>query len=152
MSTKDTGGGIERRDFLRVAAAAAAAGAIDPASLAASEPALVATILEQQQQGPPPVPLGQGEHPAVVFQAYPGGTGSLMEKLWREHGPAMFERTPIDIPAWPGSVPSNEEDVAFLPVHRLSALVRDGHITSVDLTEIYLDRIKRYDPVLLCAV
>lgn len=152
MSTKDTGGGIERRDFLRVAAAAAAAGAIDPASLAASEPALVATILEQQQQGPPPVPLGQGEHPAVVFQAYPGGTGSLMEKLWREHGPAMFERTPIDILAWPGSVPSNEEDVAFLPVHRLSALVRDGHITSVDLTEIYLDRIKRYDPVLLCAV
>ena len=64
----------------------------------------------------------------------------------------MFERTPIDIPQWPGPVPSNEEDVAFLPVHRLSALVRDGHISSVDLTEIYLERIKRYDPVLLCAV
>jgi Asp-tRNA(Asn)/Glu-tRNA(Gln) amidotransferase A subunit family amidase len=98
------------------------------------------------------VPLGQGEHPALVFQAYPGGTGSLVEKLWREHGPAMFERTPIDIPAWPGPVPTNEVDVAFLPVHRLSALVRDGHISSVDLTEIYLERIKRYDPVLLCAV
>ena len=82
MSTKDTGGGIERRDFLRVAAAAAAAGAIDPASLAASEPALVATILEQQQQGPPPVPLGQGEHPAVVFQAIP----AEQARSWRSCG------------------------------------------------------------------
>lgn len=152
MRTNGRGGHIERRDFLRVAAAAAAAGAIDPVSLAASEPEIAAAILQQQQQDPPPVLLGQGEHPALVFQAYPGGTGALIEKLWREHGPAMFERAAIDIPAWSGPAPTNEVDIAFLPVHRLSALVRDGHISSVDLTEIYLERIKRYDPVLLCAV
>jgi Asp-tRNA(Asn)/Glu-tRNA(Gln) amidotransferase A subunit family amidase len=152
MRSDNGWGALERRDFLRAAAAAAAAGIFDPASLSASEPEFAQAISRLQQQGPPPVPLGQGEHPALVFQAYPGGTGSLMEKLWREHGPAMFDRSEIAIPRWPGPVPTNEEDIAFLPVHRLSALVRDGHISSVDLTEIYLGRLKRYDPVLLCAV
>ncbi|HJO29662.1 MAG TPA: amidase, partial [Acidobacteriota bacterium] len=37
-------------------------------------------------------------------------------------------------------------------MHRLSALIRDRHLSPIDLTEIYLDRIKRFDPVLLCAV
>jgi Asp-tRNA(Asn)/Glu-tRNA(Gln) amidotransferase A subunit family amidase len=142
---------LERRDFLKAAAAAAATGAVTPASLFAvtdrPDPATVA----QQRQGPPPVPLGNGEHPALVYQAYPGGTGSLYEK-WHREGAEPFTRHAIDIPAWPGAVPTNEGDIAFLPVHRLSALVRDGHISSVDLTELYLERLKRYDPVLLCAV
>jgi Asp-tRNA(Asn)/Glu-tRNA(Gln) amidotransferase A subunit family amidase len=146
------GTGIERREFLKAAVAVAATGAITPASLAGADPVLVRAIQQQSQEGPPPVPLGQGEHPALVFQAYPGGTGRLMEKLWNEYGAAMFERTPIDIPPWPGSIPTDAQDIAFLPVNRLSALVRDGHISSVDLTEIYLERIKRYDPILLCAV
>jgi Asp-tRNA(Asn)/Glu-tRNA(Gln) amidotransferase A subunit family amidase len=42
--------------------------------------------------------------------------------------------------------------VAFLPVHRLAALLRGRHISPTELTEIYLERMKRYDPVLLCAV
>jgi Asp-tRNA(Asn)/Glu-tRNA(Gln) amidotransferase A subunit family amidase len=143
---------IERRAFLRAAAAAAAVGALDPASLAAADRGFGAASLPQSQEGPPPVPLGNGEPPALQFQAYPGGTGSLMERLWRENGGSPFERTPIDIPPWPGPVPTREEDVAFLPVHRLAALVRDGHISSVELTELYLERMRRYDPVLLCAV
>jgi Asp-tRNA(Asn)/Glu-tRNA(Gln) amidotransferase A subunit family amidase len=49
-------------------------------------------------------------------------------------------------------VPSSEEDVAFLPAHRLAALVRERHISSVELTEIYLARLRRYDPMLLFAV
>ncbi len=63
-----------------------------------------------------------------------------------------FENYPIGIPEWEGEVPSNPEEIAFLPVHRLSALIRDRHLSPIDLTEIYLDRIKRFDPVLLCAV
>ncbi|HIB08323.1 MAG TPA: hypothetical protein EYO20_00430, partial [Gemmatimonadetes bacterium] len=146
----ETRSGIERRDFL-MAAAAAAAGAVHPLALEALDPTFSRWI-EQQQEAAPPIPLGQGEHPALVFQAYPGGTGSLMEKLWREHGPRMFERSPIRVLPWRGVVPESEEDIAFLPVHRLSALMRARRISSVDLTEIYLDRIKRYDPILLCAV
>ncbi len=142
---------LERRDFLKAAAVVTATGALEPRSLLAAHPA-TAVLGQQQQDGPPPVPLGNGEHPAQVFQAYPGGTGSLMEKLWRESGGNPFERTPITIPSWTGPVPTDEEELAFLPVHRLSALVRDRHISSVDLTELYLERMKRYDPVLLCAV
>ena len=75
-----------------------------------------------------------------------------MEKLFAEHGARLFERTPIAVEPWEGSVPTDETDVAFLPVHRLAALLRAGQVSSVELTEIYLDRLKRYDPLLLFAV
>jgi Asp-tRNA(Asn)/Glu-tRNA(Gln) amidotransferase A subunit family amidase len=149
---------LERRDFLKAAAVATAAGAVKPASLLAEVgPVPVAVSRrtaaggQQQQEAPPPVPLGNGEHPAMAYQAYPGGTGALYAK-WHREGVNPFERQVIGIPAWAGPVPTDEEDLAFLPVHHLSALVRDGHISSVDLTEVYLQRLKRYDPVLLCAV
>jgi len=143
--------GIERRDFLKAAAAVAMTGTISPTALVAQESSVVRAIAQERQQVPL-VPLGNGEHPALVFQAYPGGTGALMEKLWRENDGNPFERTPIAVEPWTGAVPSDPTDIAFLPVHRLAALIQARHISSVDLTEIYLERIKRYDPVLLCAV
>jgi len=75
-----------------------------------------------------------------------------MEKLWRDTGGNPFERTAIDIERWSGPVPTSEEDLAFLPVHRLAALIRAREITPSELTGIYLARLKRLDPVLLCAV
>ena len=145
---------LERRDFLKAAAAAVAAGAITPSTLLARDPRPDGRALEravQERQEAPPVPLGNGEHPAQVFQAYPGGTGSLYAR-WHAEGVDPFERVPIAIEPWSGAVPRDPADIAFLPVHRLAALVRDRHLSSVDLTEIYLERLKRYDPVLLCAV
>ncbi|MDA0311745.1 MAG: amidase [Gemmatimonadetes bacterium] len=156
---------LERRDFLKAAAAAAAAGAACPAALFAADSAATgptamldsaperaaAALIRPQQQGPPPVPLGNGEHPALIYQAYPGGTGALYEK-WHREGVDPFQRTPIDVPGWQGAVPTHEEDIAFLPVHRLSALIRDRHMSSVDLTELYLARLERYNPTLNCAV
>lgn len=75
-----------------------------------------------------------------------------MERLWGERGQRAFTRTEIDIEPWRGSVPDNEEDLAFLPVSRLAALLRSRRVTATELTEIYLERLRRYDPVLLCAV
>ena len=49
-------------------------------------------------------------------------------------------------------VPTNEEDIVFLPAHRLAALIKEKKITSVKLTTMYLDRLKRLNPTLLCAV
>ena len=40
--------------------------------------------------------------------------------------------------------PARFEDVAFWPVTRLSELVRTGQVSSVELTELYLDRLRRY--------
>ena len=149
---------IERRRFLATAAAAATAGSLRPETLGGSEsspgvpvpPTL--PIQTPQQDPPPPAPLGNGEPPALHFQAYPGGTGALMEKLWRNTDGDPFERTAIDIERWSGPVPTSEDDLAFLPVHRLAALIRARELTSSELTGIYLDRLKRLDPVLLCAV
>jgi Asp-tRNA(Asn)/Glu-tRNA(Gln) amidotransferase A subunit family amidase len=100
----------------------------------------------------PQPPLGNAESPALVFQPYPGGTGAWFEKLIAQRGAAAFARSPIDVQPWSGDVPSSEEELAFLPVHRLAALIGAGKVSPVDLTRIYLDRLKKLDPTLLCAV
>jgi Asp-tRNA(Asn)/Glu-tRNA(Gln) amidotransferase A subunit family amidase len=48
--------------------------------------------------------------------------------------------------------PPNLEDAAFWPVTSLSELVRTRQVTSVELTEMYLARAKRYNPKLKCFV
>jgi Asp-tRNA(Asn)/Glu-tRNA(Gln) amidotransferase A subunit family amidase len=156
------GGVMQRKDFLRSAAAAAAAGALGPAGLAASTvlppdavhalTALRAGGAMGSRDAQEVTSLGNSEPPALQFQAYPGGTGALLERLWKEHDGAPFTRTEIDLEPWTGPVPTSEEEIAFLPAHRLGALIRAGHLTSVELSEIYLERLRRYDPVLMCAV
>ena len=47
-----------------------------------------------------------------------------------------------------GAAPKNLEDVAFWSARQLSALVRARKVSSVALTEMYLERLKRYDPLL----
>jgi len=51
-------------------------------------------------------------------------------------------------PARPGS----DEDLAFLPVTHLAALLKKRELKSVDLTRVCLERLKKYDPVLHCVV
>ena len=41
--------------------------------------------------------------------------------------------------------PASDEDLAYLPVTQLSALLREGEVTATELTELYLRRLKRYD-------
>ena len=53
-------------------------------------------------------------------------------------------------PQAPVQRPQNLEDVAFYPVTRLAELLRTRQVTSLELTELYLDRLKRYNPVLNC--
>jgi Asp-tRNA(Asn)/Glu-tRNA(Gln) amidotransferase A subunit family amidase len=44
------------------------------------------------------------------------------------------------------------EELAFLPVTELSELVRRKRVTSLELTQMYLARLKKYDPVLKCVI
>ena len=90
--------------------------------------------------------LGNGEVPALQFQADPGGTGALLEELWGEVGGTPYRRETFEIEPWTGPVPGTEEEIAFLPAHRLAALLRERKITSVDLTDIYLRRLHRLSP------
>lgn len=48
--------------------------------------------------------------------------------------------------------PRNLEDVAFWPVTQLAELIRTKQVSSVELAEMYVARIKRYNPKLLCVV
>ena len=48
--------------------------------------------------------------------------------------------------------PSDLESLSFWPVTHLSALVRSRQLSSQELTELYLDRLKRFDQVLKCVV
>lgn len=45
-------------------------------------------------------------------------------------------------------VPRNLEDLSFATVRELAELMRTKKISSVSLTQMYLDRLKRYDPSL----
>lgn len=48
--------------------------------------------------------------------------------------------------------PTTEEALAFLPVTELAALLRSRQVTSVELTRLYLARLKKYGPMLRCVV
>ncbi|MEM9887263.1 MAG: amidase [Bacteroidota bacterium] len=49
-------------------------------------------------------------------------------------------------------MPDNKEDLAFYSVADLSVLLRNKRITSTELTNIYLDRLKRYGDTLQCVI
>jgi len=72
-----------------------------------------------------------------------------MERLARERGRAAFDRAVFTVEPWRGTVPTSADEIACLPAHRLAALVKDRKITSLELTDLYLARLKRLDPVLL---
>jgi Asp-tRNA(Asn)/Glu-tRNA(Gln) amidotransferase A subunit family amidase len=65
-------------------------------------------------------------------------------------GPARdrFVRSSLD----PGPLPESEQDLAFSPVTRLSRWIEQRKLTSQRLTQIYLDRLTRFDPKLRCVI
>jgi Asp-tRNA(Asn)/Glu-tRNA(Gln) amidotransferase A subunit family amidase len=59
-----------------------------------------------------------------------------------------FVRSKLD----PGPLPDNDEDIAFAPVTRLSEWIAKRQLTSERLTNIYLQRIERFNPTLSCVI
>ena len=51
-----------------------------------------------------------------------------------------------------GSLPANGDDIAFAPVTKLSRWIERKQLSSVRLTELYLQRLKRFDPQLKCVI
>ncbi|HKT51168.1 MAG TPA: amidase [Candidatus Angelobacter sp.] len=62
------------------------------------------------------------------------------------------ERRPLRLSVAPAvhasGAPKNLEEVAFYSVRQLSELVKSKKVSSTALTEMYLTRLKRYDPML----
>jgi len=75
--------------------------------------------------------------PAMVFQPILPGT-----KIKAPVGPTHISQIAAV------ETPKNIEDVAFYTVRQLVELLRTKRVSSVALTEMYLERLKRYDPIL----
>jgi Asp-tRNA(Asn)/Glu-tRNA(Gln) amidotransferase A subunit family amidase len=63
------------------------------------------------------------------------------------------KETPFALPENPDvKRPANLEDLAFFPVTALAQLIRSRQVTSTELTQMYLSRLKKYGPRLKCVV
>jgi Asp-tRNA(Asn)/Glu-tRNA(Gln) amidotransferase A subunit family amidase len=66
--------------------------------------------------------------------------------------PRGYQVMPPSKPAEVASRPATDEDLAFSSVRHLGTLLRSRKISSVELTKLYLNRLRRYDPLLKCVV
>lgn len=84
--------------------------------------------------------IDNGVPPALVFDPRPpGATFSTEEKA-------------IDFSEVEVAESRIVEHLPFLTLLELGALIREGQITSMELTELYLGRLRELDPELLCVV
>jgi Asp-tRNA(Asn)/Glu-tRNA(Gln) amidotransferase A subunit family amidase len=79
--------------------------------------------------------------PAVLFNPLPIGF-----EIPREHKEPKWSALPKV------KRPAHLEDAAFYSVTELAALIKSRQVTSVELTEMYLGRLKRFGPKLECVV
>jgi len=87
------------------------------------------------------ITLANNVPPALALNPIP--VGMKFESLRR---PFMAS------PAGTVAVPANLDNLAFSSVGQLAELIRTRKVTSLQLTTMYLNRLKRYGPKLLCIV
>lgn len=97
---------------------------------------------EQRIEALHKIPLPNSVPPAIVFNPVPP---------WRTP-PRDAKKPMVRGPVTQRASTGNIESLAFLPVTELSDLIRRRKVTSLQLTQMYLDRLKRYDPVLKCVI
>ena len=97
---------------------------------------------EQRIEALHKISLPNSVSPAIVFDPVPPG-----KKI-----PPPTNRPMVRSRSGLRSVSADIEELAFLPVTELSELVRRNRVTSVQLTQMYLARLKKYDPVLKCVI
>lgn len=84
-------------------------------------------------------PIDATTEPSTAF--HPLGGGSIPgSRVRARHSTASIAR------------PTTDDDLAFMAVRELSHLVRSRQVSPVELTDLYLRRLKRYGDSLLCVV
>src|SRR5713101_7923048 len=87
------------------------------------------------------VPLDNSVAPPLYFNPVVSGTNiDRTKRAFRASAPPRVTR------------PRNLEQAAFWQVIQLAELIRTKQVSSAELTEMYLDRLKRFNAKLLCAV
>ena len=97
--------------------------------------------LMERRTGPRNVFL---EPPLAPFSRYDSVLPGQLPAAQRDR----FVRTNSD----PGPLSSNDADIAFAPVTKLSRWIEQRKLTSERLTHIYLNRIEQFDPKLRCVI
>ncbi|MFL5528654.1 MAG: amidase [Gemmatimonadaceae bacterium] len=97
---------------------------------------------EQRIEALHKVSLPNSVSPAIVFSPLPPGKKVPMDP----RRPMVRSRIA------PSNAPADLEELAFLPVTALSELIRRGRVTSMQLTQMYIARLKKFDPVLRCVI
>ena len=87
-------------------------------------------------------PLDMSMFPTIVFDPLP--VGKELPKKEKESA----VRAKVPVMARPGSL----DELAYEPVTQLSELVRTRKVKPSELTDMYLSRLKRYDPQLHFAI
>jgi len=79
--------------------------------------------------------------PALVFDPHPYGfqMPDILDSMMMNPLPAIL-------------LPEDINEIAFYSITELASLLRSGQISSIDLTILYLERLKKYDPILECAI
>lgn len=86
-------------------------------------------------------PLGNEITPAISFDPYP-----LDLLIKPSKGLSKWE---VDENV---KLPKDKESIAFLSILELAGLIKSKQISSLELTELYLERIKKHDPKLLAFI
>ena len=79
--------------------------------------------------------------PAILFNPLP--VGFEFEKV---HEQLIFSNYSYS------KLPVNINDLAFYSIGELAELIRTKNFSSVELTKFFLDRLKKYDPLLKCVI
>lgn len=87
-------------------------------------------------------PLDNSVAPALTFDPRPANARGAQAQVTREYS----------VRGQPAERPANLEDAAFYALAQLAELVRTRQVSSVELTEMYLSRLERYNDSLQCVV
>ncbi len=97
------------------------------------------------------VSLDNGVAPALRFESAAPPARPVEAAAGGEAALGAARPSPAAAPGGAAARRSSDE-VAFMSVAELGSLLRSGAISSVELTRLYLDRLRRFDPVLQAVV
>jgi Asp-tRNA(Asn)/Glu-tRNA(Gln) amidotransferase A subunit family amidase len=102
----------------------------------------------ERRTGPRKMTLEPELAPATLWNPmFPGSGGRPDVRSKDEVKKAFVRSREADVP-----LPTNDDEIAFAPVAQLARWIEERKLTSVRLTEIYLDRLERFNGKLNCVI
>ncbi len=119
------------------------AAALAGITIAADQKAMMLDGLNEQRAGYAAIrklQLPNSVPPAYIFDPLPAGATVNTGRRDAVYSAAV------------ATMPTNLEDLAFATIPQLADLVRRKKVSSLDLTQMYIARLRKYDPVLHFAI